>query len=389
MSRKLQNVLDRHVAAQDVPFAVGMIGNAREIVWSGAAGDRKAGVPATVDTVFRIFSMTKAVGSTAAAILIDRGKLDPDMPVEKILPEFKDLQVLEGFDGDTPRLRKPKVKATVRHLSTHTSGLVYEFWNADMQKYLAVTGHPSILAGTKAAMMYPLTFDPGTRWDYGIGIDWLGRCVEAVDGRRIDRFLKDEIFGPLGMVDTACEVEAHMEDRLCACSIRGEDGTFSDFTIAPPSRPEVYGMGHNLYSTAVDYSKFVRMWMNKGKFNGHRLMSAKTASALLANNIGKVRVGPMRTVAPPLTADTDFFPGTSKTHSFAFMRMEADVPKMRHRGSQSWAGVCNTHYWFDPVADVFGLLMTQSLPFVEPRFMSTYIDFEKATYATMAKAQAA
>jgi CubicO group peptidase (beta-lactamase class C family) len=366
-----------------------MVGNGREIVWSGAAGDRKAGTPATVDTVFRIFSMTKAVGSTAAAILIDRGKLDPDMPVEKILPEFKDIKVLDGFDGNMPKLRKPKVKATVRHLSTHTSGLVYEFWNADMQKYLAVTGNPSILAGTKAAMMYPLTFEPGTRWDYGIGIDWLGRCVEAVDGRRIDRFLKDEIFGPLGMVDTACEVEAHMEDRLCACSIRGEDGKFGDFTIAPPSRPEVYGMGHNLYSTAADYSKFIRMWMNKGKFNGHRLMSARTATAMLANNIGKIRVGRMVTVAPPLTADTEFFPDVPKTHSFPFMRMEADVPKMRHKGSQSWAGVCNTHYWFDPAADTFGLIMTQSLPFVEPRFMDTYLDFEKATYQVMAKAQAA
>jgi CubicO group peptidase (beta-lactamase class C family) len=380
----LQSVLNKHVKANDVPFAVGMTGNAKEITWAGAAGERKAGVPATVDTVFRIFSMTKAVGSTCAAILIDRGKLDPDTPVEKIMPAFRNLMVLEGFDGDTPKLRKPKVKATIRHLSTHTSGLVYEFWNADMQKYLAVTGRPPMLSGTHEGLNYPLVFEPGTRWDYGIGIDWLGRVVETVDGRRIDRFLKDEVFGPLGMVDTACEVEAHMEDRLAEVKMRQADGSFAPFTVAPASRPEVYGMGHTLYSTATDYSKFIRMWMNKGAFNGQRLMSSKTATAMLANNIGKVRVVPMHSVAPPLTADTDFFPGKHKSHSFAFMRMEEDIPGMRHKGSQAWAGVCNTHYWFDPKADLFGLIMTQTLPFVEPPFMKTYIDFEKAAYKAAA-----
>jgi methyl acetate hydrolase len=170
---KLQAVLDASAQAGDVPFAVAMVGDKNGIKWSGGAGERSPGQAASIDTVFRVFSMTKAVGSTAAMILIDRGKLNPDTPVEDILPEFAKIQVLDRFDGDKPILRAPKTKATVRNLATHTNGLEYEFWNSDVAKYLAVTSHPTILSGLKASLFYPMTTDPGTRWGYGIGIDWL------------------------------------------------------------------------------------------------------------------------------------------------------------------------------------------------------------------------
>ena len=120
------------------------------------------------------------------------------------------MKVLEGFGPDGPKLRAPRVKATLRHLATHTSGLAYEFWNPDMPKYLEVAQHPTILAGLKVSLNYPLMFDPGERWSYGIGIDWLGQMVEMVDVRRIDQFCKEEIFGPLKMNDTAFEVEDHI-----------------------------------------------------------------------------------------------------------------------------------------------------------------------------------
>jgi len=206
----LQAVLNDAVQAEDVPFAVAMVGDKNGVTWSGAAGNRSPGHPATVDTVFRIFSMTKAVGSTAAMILVDRGKLDPERAVEEIIPEFADIKVLDHFDGDKPVLRAPRNKATVRNLVTHTSGLEYEFWNDQILKYLTVTGHPGILTGQKAALFYPMASDPGTRWAYGIGIDWLGQIVEKIDGRRIDDFCREEIFEPLGMADTAFEVSDRM-----------------------------------------------------------------------------------------------------------------------------------------------------------------------------------
>lgn len=377
----LDDVVSRAVASGAAPGLVAMTGNAAGVKWRGAAGERAPGKAMTEDTVFRIFSMTKAVGSTAAMILADRGKLDFDAPVDSILPDFAKIQVLDGFDGDNPRLRKPKSRATLRQLATHTSGLVYEFWNADIPRWMAKSGHPTILSGLKSSLFYAMARDPGTSWDYGIGIDWLCQAVEAIDGRRIDKFCQDEILGPLGMTSTAFECEGALAARLASVSARGADGKFAPFELAPPAHPEFYGMGHTLYSSAGDYLRFLRMFLNKGTLDGKRVLSEKGVQTMLANHIGALRVGKLTTMAPPVTADVDFFPGTPKTHSLGFMRVERDVPGMRSAGSQGWAGVLNTHFWFDPAKDVAGVIMTQTLPFVEAPFMAVYEEFERAVYA--------
>lgn len=376
-------ILKNATTQGNVPFVVAMVGNSNGVTWSGAAGNRADGAAAAQDTVFRIFSMTKAVGSTAAMILVDRGQLDMDAAVEDIIPDFGKLQVLEGFDGDTPRLVAPKTKATVRQLATHTSGLVYEFWNADCAKYLEVTGTPGTLSGDKASLNYALAFNPGERWDYGTGIDWLGQVVETVDGRRIDQFCREEIFEPLGMTSTAFELSDEMKSRLARVYARGEDGNFSEFELELPTNPGYYGMGHAMHSTAPDYMKFIRMFLNKGELDGKRILSEAAVEKMLANSIGDLRVGKMTTAAPVLTADVDLFPDTPKTHSFGFLRVEDDVPGMRSAHSQGWAGVCNTHFWFDPKKDVAGLIMTQTLPFVEKPFMDLYTSFERAVYSDL------
>ena len=384
MSAK-QGILDAAVANADVPFVVAAQGNAAGVTWSGAAGEAAPGRAAGMDTVYRIFSMTKAVGSTAAMMLVDRGKIGMDDPVDMHLPEMAaNLRVLEGWDGDTPTYRAPASMPTLRQLSTHTSGLVYEFWCPEIGEWMQKTGHPTVISGLDASLNYAMAFDPGERWDYGIGIDWLGKVVEAVDGRRIDVFLQEELFGPLGMSDTACEVGDHMAGRLAGVKARGEDGAFGDTELAPPPSPEFYGMGHALYSTPADYLTFIRLFLNGGTMNGHKVMSEDSVEKMLANSIGDLRIGKMTSLAPPMSADVELFPGTPMTHSFGFVRNEMDVPEMRTAGSQGWAGVLNSHYWFDPAKDVAAVIMTQSLPFADPRFMGTYEAFEKAVYAEMA-----
>jgi CubicO group peptidase (beta-lactamase class C family) len=374
-------ILKDAVANQDVPFVVAMAANRLGVTYSGAAGEAASGRSAGEDTVFRIFSMTKAVGSLAAMIAIDRGKLDFDTPVEEILPEFADLKVLDRFENGEPVMREPRTKATLRHLATHTSGLEYEFWNADMPRYMEATGHPTILSGTREALNYPLMTDPGTRWGYGPGIDWLGQAVEKVDGRRIDQYCREEIFEPLGMTSTAFEVSDEMAARLASVYARGPDGNFGPFELAPPPQPEVYGMGHALYSSAPDYLRFLRLFLNGGELDGQRLLSENGLRNMLADHMNGLAFEKMVTVVPEVTADCDPFPDVHRTHSFGFLRNEDDIPGMRAAGSQSWAGVLNTHYWFDPASDVAGVIMTQSLPFVEPRYMQLYEAYEKAVYA--------
>lgn len=378
-SENMDRILSDAVAARDVPFVVAMSANAQGVTYSGSAGQAAAGRAAGEDTVFRIFSATKAVGSLAAMIMIDRGKMSMDTPVADVLPDWNRLRVLDGWDGDTPLMRAPRTTATMRHLATHRSGLEYEFWCSETARYLEATGHPSILSGTKASLGYPLMYDPGERWGYGPSIDWLGQAVEALDGRRVDRFCREEIFDPLAMDDTLFEPDA-LADRLATVQARGEDGDFGPFELAPPPSPEVYGMGHCLYSTAPDYVKFLRMILNGGELNGNRILSQGAFAAMLENQMEGKLFERMVTAAPQVTADVVLPEGT--THSFAAVRSEADVPGRRKSGTQSWAGVCNTHYWVDRSSDVAGVIFTQSLPFVEEPYMRTYKAFETAVYAS-------
>ena len=383
MLREIDEVLENAVQNEDVPFIVGMVANKNEICYSGSSGDATEGTPAGLETVFRIFSMTKAVGALAAAILMDRGKLALDTPVEKILPDFGKLMVLEGFENDNPIMRKPKVQATIRHLATHTSGLEYEFWNKNVFEYMSLTGHPTILSGLKKSLFYPMTSDPGTRWGYGISIDWLGQVVEAIDGRSIDKFCKDEIFEPLGMNSTDFELSFNMQSRLADIKARGEDGRFELSELMPPSEPEVYGMGHSLFSTAPDYIRFLRMFLRGGELDGNQILSQDMLATMTSDLMQGLVFEKMCTIVPPTTADVDPFPGTKVTHSFAFLRNEEQILGKRSAGSLTWAGVLNTHYWLDPAKGIAAVIMTQSLPFVEERFMNTYDSYEKAVYANI------
>lgn len=379
----LQSILDQAVEDGRTPGVVAAVSDRNGVTFEGAAGLRALGgdQPMTMDTVFRAFSMTKAVGAAAAAKTIEDGLLSLDTPVEDVLPEWKEVQLLEGFDGDKPILRAPKVKATLRHLATHTSGLVYEFWNADMPRYMEATEAPTILSGLKASLhSYPLQFEPGTKWDYGTGIDWLGRMVEEASGERIDAYCRDAFFGPLGMNDTDFEVRDDMAPRLCQAHIHAE-GAWAPHEIAAPPNPEVYGMGHALYTTGPDYLRFIRMLMNKGELDRVRVLKPETVEMYCANQIGDLSVGKMTSVAPPLSADVDFFPEQENKFSLGCLMNTQDIEGKRRAGSQSWAGVLNTHYWFDPTSGVAAVIMLQHLPFVDENCLSIYDAFEREVYA--------
>lgn len=383
--QSIAKILEDQVAAGHTPGVVASIATKDGVAFEGAAGVRALGgdQAMTMDTVFRAFSMTKAVGAAAAAKCIEDGLLTLETPVEDILPAWKDVKVLKGFDGETPILEAPQTKATLRHLATHTSGLVYEFWNEGQGRYMAATEAPTILSGLSAALhSYPLAFEPGTNWDYGTGIDWLGQMVEAASGQRIDAYCKAAFFDPLGMSNTRFELEGDMEARLAQAHIFAE-GQWAPHEIAPPPSPEVYGMGHALYTTGTDYLTFIRMLMNGGELNGARVLAEDTVKMYCANQIGDLSVGKMTSYAPPLSADVDFFPEQENKFSLGCLMNTEDIDGKRRAGSQSWAGVLNTHYWFDPTAGVAAVIMLQHLPFVDDNCLAIYDAVEREVYRSL------
>jgi methyl acetate hydrolase len=384
--RGVDDVLQAAVDSGDVPCVVAMAGDRDGVIYEGAAGERApgSGEPVGPDTTFRIASMTKMVATVAALQLVERGTLDLDDDVETYLPEFGELEVLEGFDGDTPRLRAPAGKATVRHLVTHTSGLTYWFWNADVARWHEVTGIPNVLSGSMDIFKAPLVADPGTRFEYGINTDWLGRVVEAAGGQSLRDHFDEHILGPLGMTSTAFLIDDAQRERCVPIHLRGEDGAWAASDIDWSQQPEWWAGGHGLYSTPNDYLRFQRMLLNGGTLDGAQILSQATVEAAFRNQIGELEFpAAIATADPGSTAD--FVAGPGLKWGLGLLLNPEDQPGMRAAGSGAWAGLFNTHFWVDPASGVTGAIYTQSLPFVEPRVFALYPAFEQALYASLAE----
>lgn len=374
-------VLKQSAAEREVPFIVAMSGTAEGVTYSGVFGDRATGAPATMDTNFRLFSMSKPIGQFCAMMLHDRGLLDYETPVADILPDYARIQVCTGFDGNTPILRAPQTTATVRHLATHTAGQMYDSWSPEMTRWAALTGYPGVVSGKREYLFAPMFFDPGTQWGYGTNTTWLGLVVEKLAGKELGQFVQEEIFDPLGMTQSMFDPTPEAKMRMAPTLFsRAADGGFEPMAFDLPANPEFNDIGQSIQCTAADYMQFLRMLLNQGQFNGHRFMSEAAFERMYSNAIGDMTV-PAFASTTPNSAAMDFFPGTKKTHSLLGVRTEEDIPGMRRAGSQYWAGFANTHFWLDPASNTAGIYVTQSLPFVEPAMMEGFAKFEQAVYA--------
>ena len=331
-------------STQYVPGLVAAAATREGLFYEQAAGERdlQTQTPMTTDTIFRIFSMTKGICSIAAAKLFERGELDYDEPVANIIPDFAEIQVLEGFDDDQPCLRKPQTQPTVRHLATHTSGFSYEAWNPLLKQYFDRTQRPTILSGKRQALAYPLVFEPGTQWEYGISTDWLGQIVESISGKTLDVFCQEELFQPLKMTDTSFFCEGERRERLAKVYRRNQEGFFSVFEPELlPQRPEVCLGGSGLYCTAHDYIQFLLMLLNHGTYHGTQILRPETIRLLEQNHIGHLMPQNMETTVPEIFRDLVFPP---LKHGLAFGVNIETIPGIRAVNSQGWGGLLNTNF---------------------------------------------
>src|SRR6267143_1799680 len=282
---RIDGVLKQAVDAKEVPGVVAMAATDKGVLYEGAFGTRDLaqGPAMTLDTVFRIASMTKAVTCTAAMQLVEQGRLKLDEPVPSIDPALSAPQVLEGFDAaGAPKLRPAKRPITLRHLMTHTAGFSYEVWDPNTVRYVKTSGMPSTISGKVAALRMPLVFDPGERWEYG--------------------------------------------------------------------------------------------------FNGARILKPETVALMHQNAIGEIPAGILKTQNPGRSNDVDLFPGAPIRWSLGHMLNVQPGPNGRSAGTVSWGGIFNTYYWLDPAKRVTGQIMTQILPFADPRVLRLYGQFERAVY---------
>ena len=239
------HVIDTAISEGKLHFAVAAVGNASGQLWSHSAGHRdaqKTSVAAN-DNIIQIASMTKLITTIGALQLVEQGVLDLDTPITAYVPQLSELQLLKGFDEqNNPILENADRAPTVRELMTHTGGYVYEFWNANAKKASELGVTESLFSGGNYSAA-PLAFEAGTAWEYGINTEWLGIIIERISGQRLSVYFDENIFGPLGMVDTFYELPQEKMNRSVTLMARVNDELIQFPTAQPaPMAKRKYGL---------------------------------------------------------------------------------------------------------------------------------------------------
>jgi methyl acetate hydrolase len=373
------------IERRKIPCVTAAVANGDKVIYTGAFGTRdSSGVPVKADSIFAIASMTKAITTASALQLVEQGKAKLDEPVYKYLPQLAGVQVLEGYDSaGNPVLRPPKTAVTLRHLMTHTSGLCYTVWSKEMTEWGQRTG-TALPPGTVAPVT-PLLFDPGTRWQYGTGIDFTGKLVENISGLTLEQYFQKNIFEPLGMKDTSFILAPEKFDRLVSTYARQADGTLRENPRRQPVPPKEFNGGGGLFSTCGDYLKFTQMILRHGTRSGSssrgEILTAKSVALMSSNQIGSVRAGILKTANPAISDDVDFHPGFIDKFTLGFLMNPEPYNGGRSAGSLAWAGIDNTFYWIDPKRNLSAVIMMQFLPFVDKQAVGLLSDFERSVYA--------
>ena len=366
---RIDAVVNEYVTAGKQANVGVLIARNGKIVYHKTFGqdDAATKTPLRRDAIFRIASQTKAITSMAAMMLVEEGKFLLDEPVSKYIPAFKTMTVLDKFDPKDSSYTSVPAKSpiTIRQLFTHTSGLDYPgIGSKSMTAIYAKNKIPSGIGtpgGTLAEAMnrlakLPLVHQPGEKWTYGLSVDLLGYLVEVVSGQPLDQFLQTRLFAPLGMNDTYFYLPAAKHNRLAHLFTEdtarmarpyptGRPGLSADYPNFGPKEGTYFSGGAGLSSTMTDYAIFLQMLLNKGEYNGQRILGPMTVKLILTNQIGELNVG-----------QNKFGLGFALTSAKSAARMP--VPE----GTFDWGGFFGTTYWADPEQGIIGLIYTQKFP---------------------------
>ena len=352
-----------------------LIARRGKVVHAGEFGwrDKEAGQAMTADTIFRLYSQTKPIICTALMTLLEEGRFRLIEPLAKYIPAFGAVKVLEA-DG---RLVPPARPILIRDVITHMSGLTYHFVEESgvgkmYTEAKLLAAHHSLEAAIDDLARFPLAFQPGAQWRYSVGIDVAARLIEIISGRSLGAYLRERLFEPLSMTDTAFGVPPEKRNRLAA--MYGRPDIFAGVTMGseyaawlsgvndcidvsksyPVDSPDVFVRGgHGLFSTIGDYFRFAQMLANGGELDGERIIGRKTLELMHSNHV-PASLLPLEIGGMPL-------PG----YGFGLgSRVLMDVAQSGAPGSVGefgWSGAAKTHYWVDPKEELVGLFMTQSM----------------------------
>lgn len=386
---EIDTLLANAVAAGDAPSVTLAVVDRSGFIYQGAAGHLRAGdsVPAKADSLVWLASQSKLLVVIATLQAVEAGLATLDDPAGKYLPEIDDIPVFEGFAADGSVLTRPAAtRVTLRHLITHTAGGAYPFFNATVRDIQAYDKIPFILSGQLESLRRtPWIFDPGTAFEYGTNIDWLGRVLEQITGTELSKLVKEKITDPLGLVEISPFLDDARRSRQLAVHARTADGALQPIDFALTSEPEYQPGGHFLFGPVTEYARLLQALLRDGELDGVRILSPETVRTGLVNQIGNNTFHPIISADPTTTNNVDLIPGTTIRWGYFGTVNDEVSPWERPAGTTFWAGLANSYYWIDPKRGVAGVIGTQILPFADPRVLALQNQVEKIVGTWAAK----
>ena len=361
--------MDRYIAEKRFAGTSILLAQNGEVVHLSALGQRSIedDLPFQTDTIVRVYSMTKMVTSVALMMLLEKGLVHLDAPIDRFIPEFSNCTALRlgaRSVGDVEPARCP----TISEVLTHTSGLTYGFNEGVLPEHYAKSGIDfgpgtgGLDAATKRAAKAPLAFQPGSRWEYSIGIDIIGRIVEIISGKSLEAFLKDHIFDPLGMVDTSFALPTSKVDRFADCYAKADTNPLMRYDVASKSEflegnVQTFSGGGGLLSTLDDFFRFAEMIRLEGSSNGEKLLSHRTVKFMQRNHLtGDIAsMGPSSFAEMPMRG-MGFGIGGAVVLDPALARVPGSI------GDFGWGGMASTFFWTDPIEQLTCVFFTQLIP---------------------------
>ena len=335
-----------------------------EIAYLDALGfmDRENQRPMQNDTIFRIYSMTKAVTSIAVMQLLEQSKFRLDDPVYWYIPSFEDLRVFQAGEYPNFITSRPKRHVSIRDLLTHMSGLTYGFMyrtNVD-SAYRKMNSQPpkNLDDFIQAVSKMPLEFSPGDKWNYSISTDVLGYLVEQISGLKLDEYFKKYIFEPLGMVDTDFTCPKEKLDRLASLYEHNPSGE-PRFMETPALDVTYLSGGGGLFSTMSDYYQFASMLLNQGELNGKRIIGRKTIELMTTNHLPDGK--DLTEMSESAFSETPYA-GVGFGLGFSVMLDPAKSQTLSDIGEFGWGGMASTVFFINPKEDMLVIFMTQLIP---------------------------
>ncbi len=348
------------VASGDIAGAVVMVAKDGETLHLGAYGvrDTTTGAAMTEDTIFRIYSMTKPVTSTAIMMLVEDGKIGLDDPVSKHLPALASPTVLVEQGEEVPAGREPTVRDLLRHTGGYSYGFIGGPVAARYNEVDLLARDSSLDAMVEKLAGIPLAYQPGERWVYSISIDLLGAIVQAAAGRPFEEFLEERIFAPLKMGDTAFYVPAAKRARFASTHGRGPGGKLlvSESAVGSPylEPPSLPSGGGGLCSTARDYMRFCQMILNGGELEGARILKPESVAQMardqLPEGIDHIAIGGER-------------PGVGFGLGFNVRTAEKEWGFGGKVGEIGWGGAASTHFWMLPEEGIAVVTLRNFMPY--------------------------